>query len=104
MRLLLGLALCALAVSAQPPTPAPAAPLVLELSGRVGIADKGTYQEHAFDVPVGVTRLDVAFTYQTRDAGPEGEVGLFPPQRFRGTSRFSKERFHLTEFEATPSY
>ncbi|MEO7271634.1 MAG: CehA/McbA family metallohydrolase, partial [Vicinamibacterales bacterium] len=44
------------------------------------------------------------FAYDNRGTGTELEVGLFDPQRFRGTSRFSKDRFHLTEFEATPSY
>lgn len=76
----------------------------LTLSGTVTAADKGTYQEHPFDVPAGVTRIDVVFTHQHRGAGTELEVGLFDPQRFRGTSRFSKEQFHLTEFDTTPSY
>jgi hypothetical protein len=70
----------------------------------VTTADKGTYQEHPFDVPAGIGRIDVAFTYENRGNGTELEVGLFDPQRFRGTSRFSKDHFHLTEFEATPSY
>lgn len=74
------------------------------LSGVVTAADKGTYQEHAFDVPAGVTRLEVAFAYDGKQAGTELEIGLFDPQRFRGTSRFSKDRFHLGVFEATPSY
>lgn len=90
-------------VPSQPGAGAPPAP-TLTLSGTVTAADKGTYQEHAFDVPAGVTRIDVAFTYQHRGAGTELEVGLFDPQRFRGTSRFSKEHFHLTEFDTTPSY
>ena len=83
---------------------APQRSSVIELSGRVTVADKGSYQEHAFDVPAGVTRLDVEFTYQNPNADTELEVGLFDAGRFRGTSRFSKQRFHLTEFEATPSY
>lgn len=86
------------------PAQAPQRSSVIELSGRVTVADKGLYQEHAFDVPAGVTRLDVEFTYQNPKADTELEVGLFDARRFRGTSRFSKQRFHLTEFEATPSY
>jgi hypothetical protein len=74
------------------------------LSGAVTAKDKGTYQEHAFSVPAGVTRIDVEFTYQNKGAGTELEIGLFDPQRFRGTSRFNKDRFHVAEFEATPSY
>ena len=79
-------------------------PTTIVLSGRLTVADKGSYQEHPFAVPPGVTRIDVEFTYQNQKAGTELEVGLFDAQRFRGTSRFSKQRFHLTEFEATPSY
>ncbi|MEO8682441.1 MAG: hypothetical protein ABI665_25560, partial [Vicinamibacterales bacterium] len=76
----------------------------ITLSGVVTTADKGNYQERAFEVPAAVTRIDVDFAYDNRGQGTELEVGLFDSQRFRGTSRFSKDHFHLTEFEATPSY
>ena len=92
-----------LQADAAPQAPA-AGDVVITLSGIVTTYDKGTYQEHAFDVPAGVTRVDVAFDYENRGKGTELEVGLFDAQRFRGTSRFSKDHFHLTEFEATPSY
>jgi hypothetical protein len=92
-----------LPVHAAPQAPA-AADVLITLSGTVTTADKGSYQEHAFDVPEGVTRIDVDFAYENRGQGTELEVGLFDAQRFRGTSRFSKDHFHLTEFEATPSY
>jgi hypothetical protein len=81
-----------------------AEPQTIVLSGTMTPADKGTYQEHPFQVPAGVTRLDVEFSYQNKGAGTELEIGLFDARRFRGTSRFSKQRFYLTEFEATPSY
>ena len=51
-----------------------------------------------------MTRIDVDFAYDNRGKGTELEVGLFDSQPFRGTSRFSKDHFHLAEFEATPSY
>jgi hypothetical protein len=76
----------------------------LVLSGEVTAADKGTYQEHTFPVPAGVTRLDFEFTHSHKDSGTQLEIGLFDPERFRGTSRFSKERFHIAEEHATPSY
>ena len=79
-------------------------PKTIVLSGTATPADEGKYQEHPFDVPVGVTRLDVELSYEHKGAGTELEIGLFDAQRFRGTSRFSKERFHISEFEATPSY
>ncbi|MEO8076275.1 MAG: CehA/McbA family metallohydrolase [Acidobacteriota bacterium] len=84
--------------------PASADATTITLSGTVTTADKGSYQEHAFDVPAGVTRIDVDFAYDNRGKGTELEVGLFDSQRFRGTSRFSKDHFHLTEFYTTPSY
>jgi hypothetical protein len=86
------------------PMSAPHDDLVIERTGTLTAADKGTYQEHVFDVPAGVTRVAVEFSYQNQGNGTELEVGLFDPHRFRGTSRFSKARFHITEFEATPSY
>jgi hypothetical protein len=90
------------AVATQDRPSADPEPVVI--SGTVTEADKGTYQEHAFVVPPGVTRMDVEFTHQHRGDGTQLEVGLFDTERFRGTSRFSKERFHLGEVEATPSY
>lgn len=103
MKILAAAILAAGLLDAMSGAPA-AAPKTIVLSGRLTIADKGTYQEHAFDVPAGVSRIDVEFTYQNQRAGTELEVGLFDTQRFRGTSRFSKSRFHVAEFEATPSY
>jgi len=88
----------------QAAPPAIGEPVTVTLAGRVTIADKGTYQEHAFVVPPGVTRLDVEFSYENQGAGTELEIGVFDTQRFRGTSRFSKQRFHIGEFEASPSY
>lgn len=77
---------------------------VVVLSGELTRADKGTYQEHAFTVPAGVTRIDFEFTHSDKDMGTQLEVGVFDPVRFRGTSRFSKTRFSLAETHATPSY
>jgi hypothetical protein len=102
--MLAALALVPARATEQAPAAADAGTITVVLSGTVTRADKSTYQEHPFDVPAGVSRIDVAFTYENRGNGTELEVGLFDPQRFRGTSRFSKDHFHLTEFEATPSY
>lgn len=79
-------------------------PPEVTLSGIVSLRDKGTYQEHVFDVPAGTTRIDFAFTHTDKDAGAQLEVGVFDPQRFRGTSRFSKTAFHIAEGDAAPSY
>jgi hypothetical protein len=80
------------------------APSDVVLSGAVGPAEKGTYQEHVFDVPAGTTRIDFTFTHSHKDVGAQLEVGVFDPSRFRGTSRFSKTDFYIAEGHATPSY
>jgi hypothetical protein len=92
------------AQSGSPPVTAHPSVATIELKGEVTAADKGTYQEHTFTVPAGVTRLDFEFTHSHKDAGTQLEIGLFDPERFRGTSRFSKERFHIAGEHATPSY
>jgi len=80
------------------------APTDVVLSGVVGITDKGTYQEHEFEVPAGTTRLDFTFMHSHKDVGAQLEVGVFDPTRFRGTSRFSKTDFYIADAHATPSY
>ncbi len=92
------------AVSQRPAPQAPRQPSTLVLSGVVTAVDKGTYQEHAFEVPAGVSRLDVEFTHSHTTDGTQLEVGLFDPSGFRGASRFSKRRFHIADAHATPSY
>ncbi len=79
-------------------------PRTVVLSGAVTGADQGTYQEHLFQVPAGVGRLDFEFTHSHKSEGTQLEVGLFDPSAFRGTSRFSKTRFYLADAHATPSY
>lgn len=90
--------------SHQPASARESAVQTVVLEGELTVADKGTYQEHAFTVPQGVTRLDFVFVHSDKDAGTQLEIGLFDPERFRGASRFSKERFHLAQEHATPSY
>ena len=93
--------------SAVPQRPDPQAARQLStlvLSGVVTAVDKGTYQEHAFEVPAGVSRLDFEFTHSHPTDGTQLEVGVFDPSGFRGASRFSKRRFHIAEAHATPSY
>ena len=84
--------------------PPPHQPRTVVLSGAVTAADRGTYQEHAFQVPAGVSRLDFEFTHSHITGGTQLEVGLFDPSGFRGASRFSKRRFHIADAHATPSY
>ena len=73
------------------------------LSGELTAADKGTYQEHPFIVPQGVTRLDVEFQHSHKDAGTQlaGHFWSTFPEALRGHQRFIQLRaFELTEQRA----
>jgi len=93
-----------LVLLAQSPMVTSAGPHNVVLNGVVGLSDKGTYQEHGFDVPAGTTRLDFSFTHSHKDVGAQLEVGVFDPVRFRGTSRFSKTTFYIADGHAAASY
>jgi hypothetical protein len=75
------------------------------LEGTLTRANRGTYMFREFQVPPGVRRIDVDYSYTgTREEGIELEIGIFDPEGFRGTSRFSKTAFFITPQRATPSY
>jgi len=67
-------------------------------------ADHETYREVPFDVPAGVVRLTVEFSYTGRDLKTTIDLGLRDPVRWRGWSGGNKDRFVLEEADATPSY
>jgi len=46
----------------------------------------------------------VEFDYTGKDDYAEIEIGLFDPDGFRGTSRFSKSSFFISKYRTTPSY
>jgi len=74
------------------------------LTGVLTRADHETYKELAFDVPAGVERLTVAFSYTGREQRATIDLGLFDPERFRGWSGGDKMGFTLSATDATPSY
>lgn len=76
----------------------------LTLHGEVRRAQFMSYQEVSFDVPTGVTRLTVEFTYTGHDHGTNLDMGVIDPQRFRGWSGGNKHTFTVSESDATPSY
>jgi hypothetical protein len=76
----------------------------LMLHGQVQRAQFMSYQEVPFDVPAGVTRLTVEFTYTGHDHGTNLDMGVLDPQRFRGWSGGNKHSFTVSESDATPSY
>ncbi|SDF89397.1 CehA/McbA family metallohydrolase [Terriglobus roseus] len=76
----------------------------LTLHGEVRRAQFMSYQEVPFDVPEGVSRLTVEFTYTGHDHGTNLDMGVIDPQRFRGWSGGNKHTFTVSESDATPSY
>jgi hypothetical protein len=74
------------------------------LTGVLTRADHETYRELEFDVPPGVERLSVEFSYTGREQKATIDLGLFDPDRFRGWSGGDKMRFTLGVNDATPSY
>jgi hypothetical protein len=76
----------------------------ITLRGVLTRADHETYVELPFEVPAGVRRLTVRFSYTGREQRATIDLGLFDPDRFRGWSGGDKMSFTLSEIDATPSY
>ncbi len=83
--------------------PAFAAPDVV-LKGHLTGADHQTYKDLPFEVPAGVTRITVKFSYTGREQKATIDLGLYDPDGFRGWSGGNKAEFTLAENDATPSY
>lgn len=76
----------------------------IKIKGNVEPDDQYTYRLEEFDVPEGVGALHVTFDYTGKGSFAEIEIGLFDPDGFRGTSRFSKSSFYISKYRTTPSY
>ena len=76
----------------------------LVLQGKVGGTQNKTYFEVPFDVPAGVHRVSVDFSYTGKDQKTTLDLGIADPERFRGNSGGNKSHFTLSETDATPSY
>jgi len=76
----------------------------LVLTGEITGADHQTYKPVTFEVPVGVTRLSVAFDYTGRENRTVVDLGLVDPVRFRGWSGGNKKAFFVSAEAATASY
>ncbi len=76
----------------------------LDLRGTVTYANHQTYVEVPFEVPKGVTRVTISFSYTGRDKHTTIDLGLFDNERFRGWSGGNKSSFTLSATDATPSY
>jgi predicted metal-dependent phosphoesterase TrpH len=76
----------------------------LVLQGKVTGAQNKTYFEIPFDVPAGVHRISIDFSYSGKERKTTLDLGIADPERFRGNSGGNKSHFTLSETDATPSY
>lgn len=74
------------------------------LKGTISGADNQTYRALPFEVPQGVGRITITFTYSGHEQHTTIDLGLFDNERFRGWSGGNKASFTLSETDATPSY
>jgi hypothetical protein len=74
------------------------------LNGTMTGAANETYREVPFEIPAGIARLTVEFSFTGRDRKTALDLGLRDPVRWRGWSGGDKNRFVLEEANATPSY
>ena len=77
---------------------------VITITGSVLPGDQYSYRLEKFTVPDGTGALQVEFDYTGKGDYAEIEIGLFDPDGFRGTSRFSKSSFYVSKYRTTPSY
>lgn len=76
----------------------------LVLQGKVIGTQNQTYVEVPFDVPTGIHRISVDFSYTGKENKTTLDLGIADPQRFRGNSGGNKSHFTIGESDATPSY
>lgn len=76
----------------------------ISIDGVVSPDEQLTYKLEPFFVPEGIGALEVQFEYSGKNDFSEMEIGLFDPDGFRGTSRFSKSSFYVSKIRATASY
>jgi hypothetical protein len=74
------------------------------IEGTLTAADRLAWIDRAFDVPAGTGRIDVETSFTGKDQGTALEFGVYDPVRFRGASRFSKDRFFISRTAASASY
>lgn len=84
-------------------TPAAAQEADRTVTGEITGADHQTYKAIPFDVPTGVERITVRLTYDKANKTVV-DLGVFDPERFRGWSGGTRDRFTLSASDATPGY
>jgi predicted metal-dependent phosphoesterase TrpH len=76
----------------------------LDLHGTISHQQANSYVLVPFEVPSGIQRLDVSFSYTGREDHTTLDLGLLDSQRFRGWSGGNKHAFSVGIADATPSY
>jgi hypothetical protein len=74
------------------------------LAGALTRKDHQTYRLLSFEVPPGVSRITVEFSYTGREQHTTLDLGVYDPAGFRGWSGGSKSSFTISATDATPSY
>jgi hypothetical protein len=92
----------ALFAIAAPATAQEAAP-DLVLTGEITGADHQQYRPVRFAVPRGVERITVTLSYDKADKTVV-DMGVWDPERFRGWSGGTRDRFTIAASDATPGY
>ena len=76
----------------------------LDLHGVIDHRQADSYVLVPFQVPSGIQRLDVSFSYTGKEDHTTLDLGLLDPDRFRGWSGGNKHAFSIGIADATPSY
>ncbi|WBY08059.1 CehA/McbA family metallohydrolase [Sphingomonas sp. 7/4-4] len=72
-------------------------------TGEITGADHQHYKPVPFHVPAGVERITVTLTYDKAEKTVV-DMGVWDPERFRGWSGGTRDRFTLSPSDATPGY
>lgn len=76
----------------------------LDLHGTITPQQADSYVLVPFQVPAGIARIEVSFSYSGREDHSTLDLGILDPQRFRGWSGGNKHFFTIGIADATPSY
>ncbi len=102
LRRILAVFFCLVTIQPSPFAQTTAPDLVLE--GKVSGPQNKTYFEVPFEVPAGIHRISVDFSYTGKEQKTTLDLGIADPERFRGNSGGNKQHFTIGEADATPSY
>jgi len=74
------------------------------LTGDIVASQNKHFVEVPFQVPAGIHRISVDFSFTGREQRTALDLGILDPERFRGESGGNKSHFTIAETDATPSY